>query len=294
MNNIPKWSIIGGDRRFSLMAELFASRRQTVRTAFLPEIPGTDTLPFHEAVATADRIVLPLPAAVDGAHINVCAEFLTRAGLEITQIPTLYELQVRLKKGQTVLGGMLPAWFVRGCGQSGVTVIDYFQSEQLTVRNVIPTVEGCLALLMAHTDTTLHGMRILVTGYGRIGKVLCDYLKNMGVQVVCAARKPADLAWMQLRGIESAVYDRLPSMMRRFDAVVNTVPQLVIDESLLQKSRPDCLFIDLASRPGGIDFEAAARLSRKTLHALSLPGKVAPQSAARYLYDTIISLSADA
>ena len=45
--------------------------------------------------------------------------------------------------------------------------------------------------------------------------------------------------------------------------------------------------IDLASLPGGVDDESAAALGVRVVHALSLPGKTAPVTAARYLRDTV-------
>lgn len=47
------------------------------------------------------------------------------------------------------------------------------------------------------------------------------------------------------------------------------------------------LVIDLASRPGGVDFAAAAELGVRCVWALSLPGKVAPVTAGRYIMDTV-------
>ena len=48
----------------------------------------------------------------------------------------------------------------------------------------------------------------------------------------------------------------------------------------LEDLKPGCLVIDLASAPGGVDFAAAEELGVKAIQALSLPGKVAPVTAA--------------
>ena len=45
--------------------------------------------------------------------------------------------------------------------------------------------------------------------------------------------------------------------------------------------------IDLASRPGGVDMDAAAALGVRVIWALSLPGKVAPVTSGRYIKDTV-------
>ena len=49
---------------------------------------------------------------------------------------------------------------------------------------------------MEMTDRTLHGSKILVLGYGRIGKSLSRMLKGIGADVSVEARKEEDLAWI--------------------------------------------------------------------------------------------------
>ena len=48
--------------------------------------------------------------------------------------------------------------------------------------------------------------------------------------------------------------------------------------------------IDLASAPGGVDAEAAERLGIKVISALSLPGKVAPETAGEIIKNTVYNI----
>ena len=56
---------------------------------------------------------------------------------------------------------------------------------------------------------------------------------------------------------------------------------------LLRQVREDCLLLDLASAPGGVDQEAAKDLGRRVQSALGLPGRVAPRTAAAAIRDSI-------
>ena len=47
------------------------------------------------------------------------------------------------------------------------------------------------------------------------------------------------------------------------------------------------LIIDLASKPGGVDFDTAAQLGIKVVWALGLPGKIAPITSGEIIADTI-------
>ena len=47
------------------------------------------------------------------------------------------------------------------------------------------------------------------------------------------------------------------------------------------------LLIDLASAPGGIDFEEAKKQKKKCIWALAIPGKVSPLSTAEFIKEII-------
>jgi dipicolinate synthase subunit A len=64
----------------------------------------------------------------------------------------------------------------------------------------------------------------------------------------------------------------------------------VLDRGILEKVKKDCLVIDLASKPGGVDFNAAGELGVKTLWLLSLPGKVAPVTSGLIVKNTVQNL----
>ena len=58
-------------------------------------------------------------------------------------------------------------------------------------------------------------------------------------------------------------------------------------QDMLKFINKQCIIIDLASKPGGVDFEEANKLGLVTNWALALPGKVAPKTAAKYIFETI-------
>ena len=69
---------------------------------------------------------------------------------------------------------------------------------------------------------------------------------------------------------------------------MKTIEEILIKEKEeLEKIIPNALIIDLASKPGGIDFISAKKLGLNTIHALSLPGKYSPQSAAKFIEEAI-------
>ena len=104
-----------------------------------------------------------------------------------------------------------------------------------------------------------------------------------------AARKFADLAWATTQGCAVVEMEHMADA-GDFDVIFNTVPVMLFDRELLTKMDRGTLLIDLASRPGGVDFNAAAELQIKTIWALSLPGRVAPKSSGLFIKNTILNM----
>lgn len=165
----------------------------------------------------------------------------------------------------------------------------YSDREEFSVKNAVPTAEGAIEQAISNSDFTINGSKVLVCGYGRIGKVLSEMLRGMGSEVTVSARKSSDLAWIKLNGFQG-VNTGCFSELEKYDLIFNTVPSMVFDEEKLLCIKKGALIIDLASKPGGVDFEKARKLGIKTIHALSLPGKVAPKSAGEIIESTILSI----
>ena len=102
-----------------------------------------------------------------------------------------------------------------------------------------------------------------------------------------AARRYSDLAWIEALGFDSLATGALPGNLGGFDVIFNTVPFPLLDAARLREVGEECLLVELASAPGGIDAGAAAALGRRLLSLPSLPGAVAPRTAARAIYGSI-------
>lgn len=216
-----------------------------------------------EAVPAADYILLPVPLRMDEA---------------------LAALLRTAKPGAVLLGGRPPA------GTFGRAWVDCFAREALAVRNAVPTAEGCIALLLTRRTRTLWGAPVLVTGYGRVGQAAALRLTALGARVTVAARSEAQRALAASQGAEAVPLAGLAGAAAGVDAVVNTIPAPVLTRPVLEALRPRSLIVDLASAPGGTDFDAAAALGHTALLASGLPARCAPDSAGEYLAGTVLEI----
>ncbi|WP_058485204.1 dipicolinate synthase subunit DpsA [Defluviitalea phaphyphila] len=174
-----------------------------------------------------------------------------------------------------------------------VKVIDLLKREELAILNAIPTGEGAIQYAMENSDITLNGSECLVLGYGRCGKVLANMLKGLGANTTVEARNFKDLAYIKSYGYKALHLKDLKKHIGKFDFIFNTIPSLILNKEILNEIKENALIIDLASKPGGVDYDAAKELGIKAISVLSLPGKVAPESAALIIYNTIFNVCAE-
>ena len=158
------------------------------------------------------------------------------------------------------------------------------------MENSVPTAEGAIKIAIEETPFSLHGSKCLVLGYGRVGKILARMLQGIGANVWVEARKYADLAMIEGHGYEPLSLNEVKNYIDEFDVIFNTDPSLILDETMLRGVRSDTLIIDLASKPGGVDFNAAKLMGIRVIWALSLPGKISPVTSGMIIKDTIMNI----
>lgn len=266
-------SIIGGDQRNVELAKLLLKDNINVKVYGLDalELEDAKCNNLEDAVSIADIVVLGIPSIQDKELLKA-------------DIPTsiTYFLNC-LSDNQIVYGGVIKDKLLTGIQKKNIRYFDFMQSEEFAILNTIPTVEGAIELAIKETDITLHSANILILGFGRIGKLLAKTLKGFEAKVELAARKDEDFAWIDTYGYRKVKYDNLDEKLHSYDIIFNTIPTLILDEKRLEKIKKECVIIDLASKPGGVDFDNAKELGIKTNWALGLPGKVAPKTAAEYM-----------
>ena len=282
--NIETFAVIGGDLRFAYLAgQLAADGYKVITTGFdgadLPPCVTGCTNP-SQAASLADFVILPMPVTTDGSILN--------APFSRSRI-TLDEVLSALKPSQKLVGGAISNEVREEVESRGLSIVDYLHRDELAVYNAVPTAEGAIQLAMEELPITIHGARCLITGYGRVARALARRLGSLEADVTIAARKFADIAQAESQGHTGIEMKHLDDA-GDFDVIFNTVPALIFNRERLEKLEKSTLLIDLASRPGGVDFNAAAEMQIKTIWALSLPGRVAPKSAGRIIKNTILNM----
>lgn len=284
--NTNKISVIGGDLRQLYMVEEFSKDNTEVYAFGLPKnkCEGINVFccnSLEQSLSYADNIILPLPVSRD----NTCViSPLFDGTILIDDIINIVKDTDKL-----LLVGKASDTLMNKFKENGIKTVDYFDNEQLNIENAMLTAEGALALAINETSFSIYGSKCLVTGYGRIAKILSKSLFAMGAKVTVAARNPNDLSWAKIKGYDTIKINEIAKKIDT-DIIFNTVPARILTESTISKLNKECLIIELASAPYGTDFAACNTHKIRYINAASLPGKVAPKSAGIIICKTTINI----
>ena len=292
MANIKKVGIIGGDSRTLEVIRILRQKGMEVAVwgidaKYIDSFAVCDT--FENAVDNADVVVLPTPPSEDEVRVN-CPLFSNESGVKIHKL-----LEV-MPENAVLLGGRVSPRIKDLASKRNVKCYDYFNTEELLIKNAVPTAEGAIGIAVDKMPKTIFNSKIAIIGFGRIGEALAIRLNALGAKVSVFARKGISIAQAESKGLNGVKIEfnngvsSLSKLASGFDLIYNTVPYWLITEEIIADIPKSTLVVDLASAPGGVDLVAAKKYNLNLIHALSLPSKTAPVSAGEYMAESILNI----
>ncbi len=273
-----KMLVIGGDLRQIYCGRRLCDKYDVFVMGFDDELlPVADLRKADFSMKSFfDFIILPVPALQSGEIINTPFS---------KEKITLSDLKLLVKPNGMIFGGRLDDKVLSLL--KGNPISDYMEREELNILNAVPTAEGAVQIAMEELPATLNSQKVLVTGFGRIGKALVNILKGLGCDITVGVHSSESAAWAKLSGVKTRFCNDLGG---DYGLIFNTVPSLIFDRSALELLNKDVLIIDLASKPGGVDFDCASSLGLRFVWALGLPGKIAPITSGEIIADSICGI----
>ncbi len=270
--------IAGGDARTPYIGEILKNHNFEITLYGFEKYP---LLPLELNITNhptwSDILLLPIPCTKDNITLNA----------PYTMQPISWQTLIRRCEPKLIFGGNLSESVITYLNQNNIPFFDYAKSPEFAIKNALPTAEGTIEIIMKNSPYVIENAKVCVVGFGRIGKVLAQKLQALGCKVTVTARKEEQLTEIQKMGC-TPLHTKDLENSENFDSIINTVPALVVDRKVLKNQRKDTLIIDLASKPGGVDFAYAQEKGIKTIHALSLPAKYAPKTAGAIIAETIL------
>lgn len=251
-----RWLVLGTDARMKQLAKFLTDDERTVYYKCTDK--WTEEINQLTARYEPQRIILPIqPLFVEVEKLQ---------GVE---------------QGIVFVGKLTTQWqeLLAGCD-----VQHYLQQEAFIWQNAALTAEAMLAHFY-QGGKSMQYKKVLITGFGRVAKMLANLLVRLHVDVLIAVRSEVQRAEAQAYGYEAYILDE--TLQVAADYCINTIPAAWFDERFQQSLRMP--IFDLASAPGCLrNIECA---EYELLPAL--PGKYFAYDAAQLLYETILQLEGE-
>lgn len=306
--------IFGGDLRQVYMATAFLARGYNVATCgistdMMPPSYSCESFCLCSCTAASLNTKDPLPIGYNPPcyrSFDSLKELFDQSAILIGPIPMSRDKQMifaknpptdflvsnimnLLKDNHVLIGGDIPTSIVKHCNSRNIPYYDLMGDEEIAILNAIATAEGTIMEAIKNSTRNLHGSNSLVLGYGRCGRILAQKLKALDSSVTVAARSKEALAYAQASGCNTISLCEMDQQLSHYPFIFNTIPAPVLQRTQLDKIDQKAVLIDIASFPGGIDFDYAETLHLNAQLHLGLPGKYAPETSSDILVNAVLT-----
>ncbi|MFB1049523.1 dipicolinic acid synthetase subunit A [Paraliobacillus sp. JSM ZJ581] len=281
-------AILGGDARYlEMIKKLSEDRRIKMELVGFNQLnqgfTGIKQTDFSSLeVEKLDAVILPIPGIDKTGSLH--------AVFSNEEIYLSEHWFSRIQESSVVFTGISTPYLEKMKEMNKLKLIPLMDRDDVAIYNSIPTAEGTIMLAIQNTNFTVHESTVLVLGFGRVGMSVASKFKALGANVFVGARKTADFARINEMGMGNFHMNDLAAYTGQCDILINTIPVKVVTAPVLNPLKSNALIIDLASKPGGVDFEYAKQRGIHAIHALGLPGMVAPRTAGEILANIISQL----
>lgn len=266
--------ILGGDPRQRYLSRMLEQAGQNVTSYY----DASPSFSLQQAMEDSDIILCPVPFTRDGQMVYSANHL---KGLDI------HGFLNHLQAGHTLFGGNIPPLVEQHCKANSIPYFDFMKMEAVACKNAIATAEGSIAEAISLSPKNLHKSHCLVLGWGRCAQALADKLRGLNASVTVCGRSKEKLAAASYLNCSTLLLAELEPVTDRFDFIFNTIPAMVLGASAIQNIRPETVIIDLATSPGGVDFDACNHCNIRAKLCPGLPGIYSPMSSAEILYEAV-------
>ncbi len=286
------FAVIGGDNRQLFLADLLT--KENVKVCYyglspcsLPSkyIPCfmnetiTASSSLQEALENSKYIIGPTPFCKDKIYITsfstlgiLADEFLSFCSPE-----------------QTIYAGAIPKHIMELGKKNKLKIKDIMEWEHVAMLNGVATAEGAICEAIRNSVINLQGSKVLILGFGKCGQIIAKKLAALDANVSVSVRKYDVLSMALAYGYHGFLLDELKDYVSEFDFIFNTIPAMILGKNMLIKTKKDTAIIDIASSPGGVDYNYAGDHCYNAGLYLGLPGIMSPKSSAKIQLDAILN-----
>lgn len=224
--------IFGGDKRLLYAAEMLNEKYSYHVTPAI-EIP----LNSLSVVKGFSTVIIPIPFSADGK--SVYTPFFKKS----VPINIFFE---NCHSDVRLIGGTIPETY----SSQKKHYYDLTKDDEFIKSNLQPTIEGIIQYILNSIEYSISGSKILIIGFGRLGKMLAKHLQTFGAEIAVACSNNDEISVAKDANLYSCTIEQKSDRFD-IDIIVNTVPAHVLTEQELKRISCHTMLIDVASVPGG-------------------------------------------
>ena len=234
--------IIKGDNRYEYLSFMIDS------------IISNELVDFYEI----DRLLLPFGGIdeyynIKGSNINI---------LDILRVNDI----------KTIYVGLANDKLKELCEYKNIKLYEILKDEDFIIENAHLTAMGIINYL-SKGEKIINDYKIVVTGFGYVGFMLCKLLEANKVDFSVYTINPIEQKFLKMLGYKITNF-------KDFSIIINTIPHNIdIDYNMLKNKR----IVDVASYPYGFDIEKINNMNVRYEIISAIPAKFCPNLAAHIL-----------
>lgn len=268
--------VLGGDLRQYYMTIYLKSKGIDTMSYGVPYIDRNEIVTNDCLSCVIEKcpiIVTPIPFSKDGENLY---------GITGEQIE-IKDFIKEINNKHCIFGGLFSDSVKAKIENAHGQCFDFMSMNRVALENSLATAEGTISEAIAASKVNIHGSKAIVYGYGRCGRVLAQKLKALGASVYVVARSKDALIDAYVNGLYAVKLEQVKDIAGNADFIFNTIPALVVNRNVICALNRDCVIIDIASTPGGTDFDMCKERQIVAKHCLSIPGKYSPKTSGEIL-----------
>ena len=186
----------------------------------------------------------------------------------------LAHIMAELPDHVIVAGGNLSSLLLKN-----YAVVDFLQDPIYLAENAAITASCTLGIVRKELKRQLAGSKVLIVGWGRIGKCLHRLFEKEGAEITISVRSKTDRAMIHALGSRSLSIEEAAAETQGYDVIINTVPAMVLPNLAAHEN---ALVLELASKPG--------LSGGNIMNCRGLPGKLAPAASGELIAKTFVRM----
>lgn len=176
------------------------------------------------------------------------------------------------------------------CAKKSIRLFDYMNNPEMLYDNAKLTAAGIIKEAKT-CNVIFEESNCLVSGFGYCGKAIAKELLINKANVDVFVRRKDTKKMIEEIGCSQLLMSDIDHIsFEKYSYVFNTVPALIFTKKILDRLPGNVIIFDIASMPGGIDFDYCDRQNIEYHHSLGIPGRMYAKEAGLLIAKEIFNI----